>query len=107
MAKMRKRKKYRSSVFSKSSWNKRTSCRQNLRKGRIKGNYKRRAKAQRRNNDFINAQKSGVVYGNGETINTILLVIIIGTILCPICLWGFNVTLTIYLWIFDILSFIF
>lgn len=44
MAKMKRNRKYRGSVNSKSSWNKRVSCRQNMRKGRIKANYKRRAK---------------------------------------------------------------
>jgi hypothetical protein len=44
MAKMKRNRKYRSSVTSKSSWNKRVSCRQNMRKGRIKAEYKRQAK---------------------------------------------------------------
>ena len=42
MARMKRKRKYRSSAFSKSSWNKRVSCRQNMRKGRIKASYKRR-----------------------------------------------------------------
>lgn len=41
MAKMKKHRKYRSKITAKSSWNKRVSCRQNMHKGRIKGNYKR------------------------------------------------------------------
>lgn len=44
MAKMKKNRKYRSSVTSKSSWNKRVSCRQNMHKGRVKAKYKRQAK---------------------------------------------------------------
>lgn len=44
MAKMKKHRKYRSKITAKSSWNKRVSCRQNMRKGRIKGNYKRRSR---------------------------------------------------------------
>ena len=44
MAKMKRNRKYRSSATSKSSWNKRVSCKQNMRKGRIKAEYKRQAK---------------------------------------------------------------
>ena len=45
MARMKRKRKYRSSAFSKSSWNKRMSCRQNMHKARIKANVKARAKA--------------------------------------------------------------
>ncbi len=44
MARMKRKRKYRSSAFSKSSWNKRMSCRQNMHKARIKANAKARAK---------------------------------------------------------------
>lgn len=58
MAKMKKHRKYRSKITAKSSWNKRVSCRQNMRKGRIKGNYKRRA---RKNGAYTDAS-TGVLF---------------------------------------------
>ena len=46
MARMKRKRKYRSSAFSKSSWNKRMSCRQNMHKARIKANAKARYRSQ-------------------------------------------------------------
>lgn len=46
MARMKRKRKYRSSAFSKSSWNKRMSCRQNMHKARIKANAKARYRNQ-------------------------------------------------------------
>lgn len=68
MAKMKRNRKYRSSVTSKSSWNKRVSCRQNMHKGRIKANYKRRAK-----NDIYYNEKQSVF----ELIMSIFVLLII------------------------------
>ncbi len=49
MARMKRKRKYRSSVFSNSSWSKRVSCRRNMHKARIKANAKARHRRQTTN----------------------------------------------------------